>query len=173
MFIDYNDYFDFLETIKYKTNEYYLKGNKIGAVKEKIPVGAFNTISLENLTHDVIRKVKEKEGQNVWVETIVVDDRAIKRFHPNTINNKDFWVKARKHFPLLSICGKPSKNKKEANFTTLGMHEYLGALDFVNNQIIKSENNLEFLEIGFGYGNVFQLFKDHLNYTGIDYIVPR
>jgi SAM-dependent methyltransferase len=117
--------------------------------------------------------MKERGGERVELQTLIVDDRAVMRFHPNMINNKDFWVHARKYFPLLSVCGSPCKNRKEVNDRTLSMHKYLGALDFVKDRILKSENKLEFLEIGFGYGNVFHLLKDCVNYTGIDYVIPR
>src|SRR5579859_7465088 len=50
-----------------------------------------------------------------------VDDFAVERFHPNKIDNKEFWTYAKQKFPKFSVCGGKSKTIKHCNELTLGM----------------------------------------------------
>ena len=104
---------------------------------------------------------------------MVVTKEAIKRFHPNNIDNRDFWFESRLRFPLLSVCGQESSNIIEANRNTLTLPQNNGFLDRIKQDIRLSDDKLNFLEIGFGYGNIFHEIGGECNYFGIDYIVPR
>jgi SAM-dependent methyltransferase len=158
--------FEFFKDISYKTDQYYLNGKWLGAPIKKFPVKFANTFMLENLV------VKQIDLGNNQARTIVKKE-AIDRFHPNNINNKDFWVESRKHFPLLSICGSDCKSMKNVNQQTLKMSKDIGLFHFLNAILLNSKEKLNVLEIGFGYGNLFFEIKDICNYYGIDYVVHK
>lgn len=100
---------------------------------------------------------------------LVVEPIAIERFHPNYINNKEFWCYAKKKFPKFSVCGIKSKNIKDCNERTFRLPEQVGFIGFINDLISKSTEKLNVLEIGYGHGNVFEYLNDKTNYVGIDY----
>ena len=106
--------------------------------------------------------------------TCVVKDEAVKRFHPNEIDNKDFWVKSKETFPLLSVCGSEAKSMKQANLITLQFAKKLKFLQMLLKLLseYEGEDKMNFLEIGFGYGNIFKLMSEYFNYKGIDFTVP-
>lgn len=165
-FITYQDSISFFDSIRYKSNEYFVHGDGLGHVEKKIPTMLAHTICIEELFHKII-------NLDGGAHQIIVKKESIERFHPNNINNKDFWIKCRKTFPLLSVCGKMSKNMKEANSHTLKYSDGFGLLSFLKSVLLSSDNNLNLLEIGFGYGNLFFEIKDMCNYYGIDYIIPH
>jgi SAM-dependent methyltransferase len=150
----YNDY-------RYKRNEYFLRGGKKG---NRIQTKMVNTIMLEGLG-------KIDKDFNNQLGTLIVEDIAVKRFQPNIINNKDFWISARKSFPLLSVCGGQCKDIKAVNKMTLQMSKNIGLFDFLNKLMLDSSEKINVLEIGCGYGNIFHEINDKCNYYGIDYII--
>lgn len=100
---------------------------------------------------------------------VVVKDEAVERFHPNNIDNKEFWSYAKTKFPKFSVCGVDSKNISDCNEKTLKMAKDYGFIGFINQLINNSKSKLEFFEIGYGHGNVFFELKDKINYLGIDF----
>lgn len=163
-FKTYKESFEFFKSIIFKTNEYYIDGKAFGILIDKIPIQGINTFTLENLV------LEQKLLNDNYVRSIIMEE-AIQRFHPNNIDNKNFWIECRKQFPLISVCGKECNNIEEANKTTLQLSRELGLLTFLNIQIENSIKKLNILEIGFGYGNLFFEIKDKCNYYGIDYII--
>jgi SAM-dependent methyltransferase len=163
-FKDFNKSFDYYDTWKYKTNEYLFRTGQ----KEtpKIPTRMVHTISIENLFEKRIDL-----GNNMGV--LIVKDEAIKRFHPNEINNKEFWLRAHKSFPLLSVCGGECKSIKELNKLTLGLSKDFNLFPVLQDLIEKSEKPLNILEIGCGFGGVFNEIKDKCEYIGIDYHIQK
>jgi SAM-dependent methyltransferase len=161
-FKNFDHSFDFFDDWKYKTNEYFfrLSNNK------KIPTRAINTIVQEQL-HEKIIDLGGDAGLTI------VKKEAITRFHPNNINNKEFWLRAHKSFPLLSVCGGECKNIKDVNRTTLKLSQDLNLYPFLQKVISESKSRLNILEIGFGFGNVFNEIKDKCDYIGIDYRIPK
>lgn len=164
--ISYKASFEFFKYISYKTNQYYLKGKWLGAPIKKLPTKSANTFVLEDLI------VKQVDLGNNQARTIVKKE-AVERFHPNNIDNKDFWVECRKHFPLISVCGGDSKSIKNVNQQTLKMSKDIGLFHFLDALLVSSKEKLNLLEIGFGYGNLFFKIKDKCNYYGIDYIIHK
>lgn len=151
----------------YKTDEYFLKGGAFGAPVKKLPTNGANTFMFEDLV------IEQKALENNRARTVVKEE-AILRFHPNNIDNKDFWKESRTHFPLVSVCGGGScKNIKQVNKRTLQFSKDLGLIPFINLLIGNSKEKLNVLEIGCGYGNLFFELKDKCNYTGIDYIIHK
>ncbi len=112
------------------------------------------------------------ELENNFSRTIVKDE-AVTRFHPNNINNKEFWLRAHKSFPLLSVCGGNCKNIKQVNQITLKLSNDFHLFPFLENLINTSNTKLNVLEIGFGFGNVFNEVKGKCEYIGIDYRIPK
>ena len=168
-FESFYDSLNHIKSISYKKNQYWIKKT---ALKDKngnsksIPTPWLHTFAPERL-------VVEEKPFNDKHSQIVVNKLAVERFHPNNINNKDFWVAARERFPLLSICGAECKNIEGANKNTLGIPFHNGFIEFLNICFAKSPEKLNFLEIGFGYGNLFHKIKDMCHYYGIDYVIPR
>jgi len=165
--LTYHDSFRFFKAHAYKTNEYYLKAKSLG-VKDfkKVPTKFLHTFAIENLI------LETKDLGNHQART-VVKKKAIDRFHPNNINNKNFWSTSRELFPLLSVCGAESKNIQHVNRQTLGMSRNMGLLGFLNKFIADSPEKPTILEIGFGYGSLFFEIKDKCNYVGIDYVIHK
>lgn len=168
-FRSYVDSLDYLRDISLKKNEYLIKKTvaKWPTSKESVSTRFIHTLYRENL---VYKKEIELSGQ---FKRVIAKQEAIKRFHPNIINNKDFWVECRKRFPLLSVSGQNSKNVLEVNKHTLSIPKGNGFLRFINSKITESDEKLNFLEIGFGYGNVFHEIGERCNYYGIDYVIPK
>jgi ubiquinone/menaquinone biosynthesis C-methylase UbiE len=163
-FKDFNDSFDYYDYYKYKTNEYlFHTGNKEMA---KIPTRGVNTIIFENL-HE--KQIDLGGGMGVTI----VNKEAVERFHPNHIDNKAFWLRAHESFPLLSVCGGESKSIKQVNELTLAMSKNFQLFTFLQKLIDDSTKPLNVLEIGFGFGNVFNEIKDRCEYIGIDYRIPK
>lgn len=165
----YRASFDFFKMISYKTNEYFLKGNQLGALIKKVPTNHANTFMLEGLV------LKQIDLGNNQARTILKKD-AVERFHPNNIDNKDFWVECKKQFPLVSVCGGNSKSIKNANKQTLKMSRDIGVLPFLESLFEtygKDGAKINLLEIGCGYGNLFFEVKDKCNYVGIDYVIHK
>jgi SAM-dependent methyltransferase len=164
VFKTFEESFRFYEDWKYSSNEYFLHPFVPADVK-KIPT-QINTIINEQLFNQIIEL-----GNNQ--ATLVVKDFAIQRFHPNTIDNKKFWKRAKYSFPHISICGAPSKNFKEVNRNTLEMSKQLRLFPVLLEEIQNSQERLKILEIGFGHGNIFNEIHDKCEYLGIDYTIPR
>jgi SAM-dependent methyltransferase len=166
-FETYTDSLEYMRFISQKTNEYYLRRDLFPDVKERIPNRGFNTLLQEDL---VLEQVQV--GNNM---RSIVKEHAIQRFHPNNIDNKDFWVGSRTLFPYLSVCGGECNSIKQVNQKTLAMSKDFGLFQFLNKLIDENESDepLNVLEIGCGYGNVFHEVKDKCTYTGIDYIIHK
>jgi SAM-dependent methyltransferase len=162
-FKDFNHSFDFYDMWKYKTNEYQFR-----AGKGKLPTQLINTFVIEKLYERLI-DFGDGDGRGVTVVT----KEAIERFHPNMIDNKAFWLRAHSSFPLLSVCGGECKNIKELNAKTLELSNTFHLFPFLKNLVDKSKTPLSVLEIGFGFGNVFNELKDKCEYIGIDYRIPK
>ena len=158
--------FDFFNYVRDPDNEYYSIGERIGITEEKIPTGKLNTFYLENLVIDIAKEFNDDKRNQT-----VVAKEAVTRFHPNNINNKEFWMECRKLFPLLSVCGAESKTIEDVNRQTFGFSNGLGLFPFLKDRLIHSKKILNVLEIGFGYGNIFFEIKDICNYYGIDYVL--
>jgi SAM-dependent methyltransferase len=158
---DFQDSFDFYDALKYKTNEYYIRGDN----RTKFQTRMVHTINHENLSEKNIDL-----GNNFGVT--IVKNETMKRFHPNNINNKEFWVRAHKSFPKLCVCGGECKNIKEVNKRNTQLTNDLKLLPFLLETIEKSHKPLKVLEIGFGYGNVFEQINGRCEYIGIDYVTP-
>jgi SAM-dependent methyltransferase len=165
--LSYKASFDFFKMISYRTNEYFLKGDLLGASIKKFPTNGANTFMLEDLV------VEQKQLENNQARTVVKPE-AVERFHPNNIDNKDFWKESRTHFPLVSVCGGGScKSIKQVNKQTLQFSKDMGLIPFLHSLIKNSEERLSVLEIGCGYGNLFFEIKDKCDYTGIDYVIHK
>jgi SAM-dependent methyltransferase len=166
-FETYWESLEYLRSIAQKTNEYYLRRNIVPNVKERISNRAINTFHSEDLV------LEEKQVGNGWRS--IIKAQAIERFHPNNIDNKDFWVASRTLFPLLSVCGGECKSIVGVNKLTLDMSKDFGMFQFLNELIEtnKSDEPLNVLEIGCGYGNVFHEIKHKCTYHGIDYIIDK
>lgn len=160
----YRASFEFFKMISYKTNEYYLKGELCNATVKKVPTKMANTFMLEDLV------IEQKEIENHQAITVVKAE-AVERFHPNNIDNKDFWIECRKTFPLVSVCGGESKSIKDVNKQTINLSKEIGLFSYLISLINNSPVKLNLLEIGYGYGNLFFEIKDICNYFGIDYII--
>lgn len=161
---NYRENIKYLSKLKCKNNEYLLN------VNGKEISSHYNTIVPEGLasktkTFEIFPKTDsdKKYAQNVLTE------KAINRFHPNKINNKDFWKLAKCHFKLFSVCGAPCNNISEVNNKNLEFTKSTGIFYFLENNLNKNSN---VLEIGFGYGNIFNEISERCNYVGIDYNVP-
>jgi SAM-dependent methyltransferase len=161
-FTDFNHSFDYFDMCKYKSNEYAFHVEGFG----KASTRAINTFIIEELCEKVINF-----GNHLGLT--IVKDEAVKRFHPNEIDNKAFWVRAHESFPLLSVCGGECKNIKEANQKTRELSTILNLYPFLLKLIEDSTKPLKIFEIGFGYGNVFNEIKDKCEYIGIDYVIPK
>jgi len=161
-FNDYKESFKYYKSIKSNRTEYFTKHNKF------ILHSTFDVEGLidENIELPPIIVDNEKR---VYVISVVKDD-AVKRFHPNNINNKDFWKISKNEFSLISVCGTKSDNIADANKKTLDFSINVGLFNFLKSNIKKTDN---ILEIGFGYGNVHKKIKNHCNYVGIDYTKPK
>jgi SAM-dependent methyltransferase len=113
-----------------------------------------------------------KIARSVNVRT--VDETLIKRLSPDTIDSREFWREAHKDFSLFSICGHPVKDRKEANEVNTAIAKRSGALDClvdtINNIISGKRRHASMLEIGPGFGNIYELVKDEhaVIYTSID-----
>jgi SAM-dependent methyltransferase len=160
-FNDFNHSFDYYDMWKYKTNEYWFRVNR-----QKVETRMVNTFVVEELHH------KQIQLNDVHGLTIVKEE-AVKRFHPNNINNKEFWLRALYSFPYLSVCGSECKSIKEANKKTLEISTTLNLYPFLQNLIDNNKKPLSILEIGFGYGSLFNEIKDKCEYIGIDYRIPK
>lgn len=139
---------------KYRKNEYDMK---FGI---QTPHNAL--LEAQGLTLET-RKFDEKNS------VVVVKKEAVERFHPNNIDNKEFWTYAKKVFPKFSVCGGKSKTIKECNLNNLGLPKAYGFFEKLVWLMNANREKLNFFEIGFGHGNVFNEIKDQVNYLGIDY----
>jgi SAM-dependent methyltransferase len=160
VFPNYIESLDFIKSLSLAKDEYASKV-PVGEKTIKVYTNSITTLYVEGLGN--------AENEN----RIIVNQKAIDRFHPNNIDNKDFWVQCRKRFPKLSVCGQPSKTIDDVNNNTFTIPERLGFIKFIDEQIENSKEKINLLEIGFGYGNMFFKYKDRCNYFGIDYIIPR
>jgi len=161
-FTTFQESFGFFDYIRDPENEYYAIGKRMGIEKEKVPMGTINTFTPEGL-------IKEQTYLGNDRNRSIVNEEAINRFHPNKINNKEFWEESIKMFPLLSICGAESKTIEDVNRQTLGFSNHLELLPFLKDKITHPKKISNVLEIGFGYGSIFYEIKDICNYYGIDY----
>jgi ubiquinone/menaquinone biosynthesis C-methylase UbiE len=161
----FKESFEFFRSVRYRTNEYYLNGKKLNLMTKKIPTPRIHTFYPEGLVEKDIDLGDDRSR-------FVVKNKAINRFHPNNIDNKEFWIECRKSFPLAAVCGAECRNIKEVNKMTLGMSNNLGFLPFLKNLLLTPTEDLNLLEIGYGYGSLFLDIKDMCNYYGIDYIKP-
>lgn len=120
------------------------------------------------LLEEGLAEIKYDENDTPY---ILVSQEAIDRFYPNNINNKDFWKLSKQKFPLLSMSGLAQKNIEDVNTATLNTSKMLNLYPTLRYIIEKYDTNV--LEIGYGYGNLFNEIKDECNYVGIDYTKPK
>lgn len=167
-FKTYQDSIDFFKNISLKKNEYRIKKRFLSHpnTNEHVHMQGFTTLAHEDLVKEQI-DLDDKYGRSI------VKQKAVKRFHPDNINNKDFWDYCRKEFPLLSVCGAEATSIKDVNKQNFNMAKILGFIDFVLNMINENKQPIRVFEIGCGYGNLFQAVKDKCIYTGIDYIIHK
>jgi SAM-dependent methyltransferase len=149
-------YYDRLQS---KNNEYCIVEPKIS--NTPIPT-ASNLLHYEGLSNKMI-------DLDQYHNRMVVNEKAIKRFHPNEINNSEFWRYAKMKFPLFSVCGGDSKSIKDVNKKTLGYSKSTGLYQYLMELIKRSEEKLNVLEIGFGHGNIFNKINKLTNYIGLDF----
>lgn len=148
----YKDHIDFY--YNKKKNDYELKDNL--------------SLYQHFLVEEGLAKINKIFDNNINNQ-IIVNETGINRFHPNKINNKEFWNYAKLKFPLFSVSGSPSINIKDCNKKTLELSKILGLYSFMIRKIYKSKQKLNILEIGYGYGNVFEKINKLSNYIGIDF----
>jgi SAM-dependent methyltransferase len=151
-------YFDHISKFK-KESEYYIGvGNVV-----------LSTHQINNLKvfrgRRYVKKIDYDSESCKWV----LSKKTINRFHPNNINNKKFWYYCKTYFPLFSVCGVESNNIDDCNKKNTNNSTVKKLLKFVDGY--KPNNKINFFEIGYGHGNIFNYFKtnDRINYFGIDY----
>ncbi|MFA5067986.1 MAG: methyltransferase domain-containing protein [Candidatus Izemoplasmatales bacterium] len=160
-----NDIFNFYRKTKEK-NQYFININGKSLHINCHFLDLQKNAIIKNKTHIY-------DGQNN-LGKVVIRKKIVDRYHPNKINNKDFWVKAKKEFPLASVCGNFCEDIYSCNNMTLGLAKKAGVLGFVD-YYIKQNNNVNIFEIGYGHGNVFFYLKEkydnvkEINYKGIDF----
>jgi ubiquinone/menaquinone biosynthesis C-methylase UbiE len=161
-FVNFDHSFNWFDAWKYKSNEYLFRMGK-----QKVSTRMVNTFQFENLQEKIIPYKVEPYALTI------IKDQAIKRFHPNKIDNKAFWVRAHQSFPLISVCGAESKSIKQVNANNTLLSNNMKLLPFLFEKIEKKTTPLTLLEIGFGHGNIFHQIKDKCEYIGIDYVIPQ
>jgi len=166
LFSKYKTSIEFFKSILYENNEYFIKGDVIGSSMNKLPINGANTFFIENLIINQI-DLGNNRGRTI------IKKEAIERFHPNKINNKDFWLVCKENFPLASCCSVYCKNINDVNQINTKLINDVGLLPFLISLFNKSKDELNLLEIGFGYGNLFFEIKDKCNYYGIDYVIDK
>ena len=125
---------------------------------------------------DEIVLEKKEDGSPLKIKKVlqrVVDKELVDRLSPDNIDSTEFWKEANKSFPLFSICGHPVKNKEEANNVNNLVAKQHGAVDRLShklNDYIRQGTCAKILEIGPGFGNIYELLKDHslVDYWSID-----
>ncbi len=152
-FNDFKDCIDFYRT--YRKNEYEIKGGIVTPHNSLLSIQGF---SLKEIPYPSKKNAK-----------LIIREDAIQRFHPNNINNKEFWTYAKQKFPKFSVCGSKSKNIKECNELTLHLAKISGIFHYLEHLIEVAPQKLNLLEIGYGHGNIFFEIKDKVNYVGIDF----
>jgi len=97
----------------------------------------------------------------------ILNEKIINKLNPNRINSQLFWYNLQKYFKFSPICGKPSFSIEEVNYNNFNLPKYFGIIDDLNH--IKKDK-INFLEIGYGYGNMFNWVNNNsnFNYCGID-----
>lgn len=103
----------------------------------------------------------------------IVKKELVDRLSPDNIDSTEFWKEANKSFPLFSICGHPVKDKDEANKTNNIIAQQCGALKCLQdraNSCLRHYGVMSMLEIGPGFGNIYEMIKDQdtINYSSID-----
>jgi hypothetical protein len=128
----------------------------------------------------VVDEAKRKQF-DVIGNNIIISEKLAKDLSPDTVDSREFWYHATKHFPLFSVCGvKPeSETIDNVNKTTLSMAHKLNAIGSVK-LYFDYNPKAKLLEIGPGHGG-FQKFitsiMDDKNYYAIDvnplFVHPR
>lgn len=157
-FKTYDNMFGFYEYFK-SDDEYFLD---IDNKKVTIHQGFFP--NQKNGIHSVDVLDEEKN-----IVRIVVQDEMVERFHPNNINNQRFWKLAKTKFPLVSVNGGHSVDVQSCNDGTFEFAKKVGIINVLNKVIENSPEKLNLFEIGYGHGNLYERYKDKVNYLGIDY----
>lgn len=151
---NFKEYIDFYyKRKKNNKNEYELK----------------NGLSLRQNTSYIEGLCKIVKTFNNGSEQIMVEKEGIERFHPNNINNKEFWKYSKIKFPLFSVCGHKTNTISDCNSKTLEVSKLLGLFPFITEKINQSKQKLNIFEIGYGHGNVFEKINKISNYKGIDF----
>ena len=107
---NFKEYIDFYyKRKKNNKNEYELK----------------NGLSLRQNTSYIEGLCKIVKTFNNGSEQIMVEKEGIERFHPNNINNKEFWKYSKIKFPLFSVCGHKTNTISDCNSKTLDVSKLL------------------------------------------------
>lgn len=157
-FKTYDNMFGFYEY--YKSDDEYvlnINGNKTTIHQSFFP-------HQKNGIHSVDVLDEEKN-----IARIVIQDEMVTRFHPNNINNQRFWKLAKTKFPLVSVNGGYSVNIQTCNDGTFEFAKKIGIINVLNKVIENNPNKLNLFEIGYGHGNLYERYKDKVNYLGIDF----
>ena len=104
--------------------------------------------------HQFITKKGSHNGQPI-------DKRTINKFNPDRIDSNLFWSEAINIFNLFPIGGGECANIDELNKLSIKMSKALHALPIIINNIdVTKDQNLRILEIGPGYGGVYNLISE-------------
>lgn len=98
-----------------------------------------------------------------------VSPRVINLLHPDKIDTSYFWKKIKDEFGTLTITNEDSLTIEKANDKTLELAKLMGVIDEIN-----LYENIKILEIGSGYGNLYNYLIDNgfdmNNYYSIDVV---
>ncbi len=154
------------QSIKDHILKYY--SHKVDDYSYQIDEQVINQSSIFLSIESEIKKGLYKNCQDGEDFFTVHSKEYIDQLHPTKVSPVEFWKYATKKFPLVTISGAPSKNKKEVNKNNLLMHLGLGNIDIVEAYFTKgyAENNKpKVLEIGPGYGSIYYHIRDKYGRT--------
>jgi hypothetical protein len=158
-FNNYKDVSSFYHRNKSEDSEYFLD---LGI---RIPI--MNGLFFKQ--KNAIKEIKFYDEEN-GICKMILNKKYIDRFHPLKINNQKFWKEFKIKFPLVSVCGGESQSIEHCNENNTLLSKQHGFIDFIDKIIGENVNNkINFFEIGYGHGNIFNYYNDNVNYIGVDY----
>lgn len=158
--------FSFYSKISDKEDEYRIFLNLKGENDKEEKIKIHSSANLIGFVPEYVHDIKKYDELN---RKTIIKNEVVQKFHPDKINNKKFWEIAKKKFPLFSVNGTYSKNINECNSLTLKMAKDFGMLYIIDKTIEILPYKINFFEIGYGHGNIFEAYKNKVNYLGIDY----